>query len=217
MDLKEKLYGKAVSFTEKLAVANSTTSVKTDNPKFSYTRPDAPEPIKFGLKEDPEDEIKPTLSESFSLKDREVSFSKDDVENVLKPMLYSEISPYGNNEGQRPKEKVELEMRTIANTVMNRANNRKQSVNDVVFDKNQYQGVDGPKFKNFSSTSDPLEKEQIDFINETMDKMLSEIEQGTFNDNVGGAEFYGHLKDGTIRAFDTWEQYKEAINKGLVK
>ncbi len=154
---------------------------------------------------------------TYTLKDRGVSLSQEEIERALKPMLYSEIAPHGTGAGQRPKEKVELEMRAIMNTVLNRSKNRKKPVTDIINEPNQYQGVGTPKYNNFGTTTDPLEKEQVDFINETMGKILSEIENGTFQDNVGGAEFYGHLKDGTIRAFDTWEEYKKAINAGLVK
>ena len=156
-------------------------------------------------------------TDSYVLKDRGVMISKEDIEKSLKPMLYSEAAPHGEGRGQRPKEKVELEMRAIMNTVFNRSKNRQKTVSEIINEPNQYQGVTSKKFKNFATTTDPIEKQQIDFINETFDKIVSEIQNGTFQDNVGGAEFYGHLKDGTIRAFDTWEEYAEAIDAGLVK
>ncbi len=236
--LREKLFGKAQSLRDKIesfsineAEAMSTTKSPIDEPVLKAPsssvmpkKDTAPEVTVNEGALSPNrmnEKLAPTIpvpnKRTYTLKDRGISFSQDEVEKTLKPMLYSEIAPHGIGTGQRPKEKVELEMRAIVNTVLNRSKNRKKGVTDIINEPNQYQGVGTPKFNNFSTTTDPLEKEQVDFINETMSKIMSEIENGTFQDNVGGAEFYGHLKDGTIRAFDTWAEYKKAIDAGLVK
>lgn len=215
-DLHEKYFNSSVPLRDKFAqvqLANSTPPVVPPQ-RMDYVKPATPAPVEFGL---PGKEVKPPTPKSYMIKDRGVNVLENEIEDVLKPMLYSEISPFGDKPGQRPKEKVELEMRAIANTVFNRAKNRKKTVDEVINEENQYQGVGSKKFKNFKTNTDELEKEQIDFINDRVKQIVSEIEAGTFEDNVGGAEFYGHLKDGTLRAFDTWDQYKQALKEGLVK
>ena len=91
------------------------------------------------------------------------------------------------------------------------------SLSEVITEPDQYQGIDHPKFKSFGTETDELNKKQVAHVNKIVDQMLSEIESGQFEDNVTGAEFYGHMKDGTIKAFDTWPEYKKAIDAGLIK
>lgn len=152
-------------------------------------------------------------SQPIQYRDKNIKIDPVEVNQYLRPMLYSEVESIFN----RPTDKIDLEIRTVINTVLNRMNNRKKSMKDVVTAPNQYQGVGTKKFNAFHSNTNEYEQKQINFINQTVDAILSEIEQGTFQDNVTGAEFYGHAKDGTIRAYDSWEQYKRAIKAGKIK
>jgi hypothetical protein len=156
----------------------------------------------------------PEPSKAFlEVKDRGVQVDKEHIEKTLKPMLYSEVASFLD----RPREKVELEIRTVVNTVLNRMKGWGGSLEEIVTQPKQYQGVGSKKYEAFGTTTDETEKKQIALINEVVDTIVQEIENGSFIDNVAGAVFYGHAKDGTIRAYDTWEQYEEAIRAGKIK
>jgi Cell Wall Hydrolase len=161
----------------------------------------------------PQQPTQPVLGDVIDVKDRGIKVDKKQIESTLKPMLYSEVASFLD----RPKDKVELEIRTVVNTVLNRMKDWGGSVEEIVKQPKQYQGVGSKKYEAFGTTTDVTEKKQISLINEVVDKIIAEIESGSFVDNVAGAVFYGHAKDGTIRAFDTWDEYAAAIAAGKIK
>lgn len=109
-------------------------------------------------------------------------------------IVFSEIS-------NRAPEKQELETRILLNTAINRLNAYKAkgqdvTLTDVLRMKNQYQGYGTNQYKLYSeqATDTPTQKkkEQVDAI---INRLLAEIEAGTFQDNTNGAFYYSHKGD----------------------
>ena len=150
--------------------------------KISVTRKNIPElqPVE-----------KPILEQS-----RNVIIKKEDI-NELKAILFGEIS-------NRDISKKELEVRVILNTVLNRVKQNKdrgkdKSVTDVLTQKNQYQAYQGQQYyKYLEGDLDDLGKKKKEELDKIVEKIIAEIESGTFEDNTNGAVFYIHNPDGTI-------------------
>lgn len=144
---------------------------------------------------------------AYTVKDRGISFSQDEVDKVLRPLIFSEVS------STRPTDKQKLEVQTVLNTALNRMTKRKQSFSEVL-NSGEYQGISNPQYKNYFKPNNVVEKAHKQKLNSLVDEVMEEIKNGSFQDNITGAEFYAHMKDGTIAAFDTYDELQKAKKEG---
>lgn len=132
-----------------------------------------------------------------ALKDRGVQITKQDIES-LRPILFAEVS-------NRTPDKVELESRVLLNTALNRmkeyhARGIPMTLKEVLEQPNQYQGYKSNQYdvyKGNGSITDNKKKEQTDAI---VDKMVQEMYDGQFADNIDGMVYYTHSPNGEIYA-----------------
>ena len=113
---------------------------------------------------------------------------------TLRNVLFAEIS-------NRTQGKQQLEARTIINTVLNRIQERKKSLTDIITAPQQYQGYESKEYKRIMSgklvKGDEKKLQAIDAI-------LAELEDGDFFDNTEGRTFYTHKEDGSILATEKY-------------
>ncbi len=136
------------------------------------------------------------------LQDRGVQIKPQDIEQVL-PTIFAEVS-------NRTPDKIELEVRTILNTAINRIKDwqNKRGVEkglvDIMHQPNQYQGFNSDQYKKFvNGQLDFLGQKKADLVKQIIDKVVKEMESGIFTDNVTGAVNYIHKPDGRIIASGT--------------
>lgn len=128
---------------------------------------------------------------------RNNSISENDLDEA-KAILFGEIS-------NRAPDKQQLEAQTILNTAFNRMEeyNAKKfrgrsnwTLTDVLQDSNAYQAFKGKQYTKYKSgQTDELDKQKIQAI----DKVLGDVRNGNFINNIGEDAFYVHLPDGRIR------------------
>lgn len=123
---------------------------------------------------------------------RGVQISEPEV-NELKKIIFSEVS-------NREPAKQELEARVLFNTAINRAKayqeaGKPRSLEDILTQPNQYQGYNSPLYKKYGQAADVLTSKRQTQVDDITDKMLGEVDQGTFKDTTNGAYYYQHKGD----------------------
>jgi len=135
-------------------------------------------------------EIKPDQSQEIDEKPISVRGleAKPKELNLLKAILFSEIS-------NRKPEKRELESRVIANTALNRMAEVGKTLEQVLTQRNAYQGIKNKEFRKvMKGELNELDKEKMAVV----EKIIEEIMSGNFEDNTEGSVFYIHNPDGSI-------------------
>ncbi len=126
------------------------------------------------------------------------NFSGEKKVNALPPeekktilgVLFGEVS-------NRSPEKQALEAQTILNTARNRAEARGTTILDELMRPNQYQAFGGKEFNRFvSGEIKETDKQKL----ESISKIVEQLEAGTLEDNIDGAQYYIHRPDGSIVA-----------------
>lgn len=136
----------------------------------------------------------PDQSATRTINVRGVHFTPSDM-NKLRNVLFAEVS-------NRDPKKQQLEARTIANTVINRAasgdaNSYGSGVDGVLSKPKQYQGYGAPEYKRIASGGTrQTDAQKLAAI----DAVLAELHSGNFSDNIEGYTFYHHNPDGSIIA-----------------
>ena len=114
----------------------------------------------------------------------------------LRPTMFGEIS-------NRPPEKQELEARVILNTALNRIKEHgkrgtRKTIDDILTQENQYQAYGGKQYGLYKGGADGLDAKKKQQIDSVVDKLIQEIESGTFSDNTEGSFYYQHNDDESI-------------------
>lgn len=125
---------------------------------------------------------------------RNNQISQPDIEEAT-AILFGEIS-------NRSSEKQILEAQTILNTAFNRMdeyrkNGIEKTLTEVLQTPNQYQAFKGKQYEKFKAGKlDELDQRKIDSIS----KVISQLYDGSFKNNIGNHVYYKHLSDGRIIA-----------------
>jgi hypothetical protein len=143
----------------------------------------------------PPPEIAKPLPATYNLPDRGAKITDTDIE-AFRPLLYGEVS-------NRKFEKKKLEADVIFNTVLNRQKEyakrgQVKSVAEILAMPNQYQAYNGPQYKEYASSTNPIsaaKKKEVDAI---VDEIKERIKRGDYKDNTQGSYFYIHNPDQTI-------------------
>jgi len=127
---------------------------------------------------------------------RDNGISHNDLEEAT-AILFGEVS-------NRPSDKQQLEAQTILNTAFNRMeeyNKRKfrgkdnWTLKDVLQEPNQYQAYQGKQYNKYKSGElEELDKRKL----ESIKKVIGDVKNGDFINNINESVFYTHKPDGRI-------------------
>lgn len=122
-------------------------------------------------------------------------------DNEIKPTDLSEARAvlFGEISNRNP-EKQALEAQTILNTAFNRMDEYRKhgtpkTLMEVLQMPNQYQAYKGKEYTRYKSGKTGLGDKQKE---EAIDKVLAQVRDGTFQNNIGNSVSYTHAKDGRI-------------------
>lgn len=123
---------------------------------------------------------------------RGVKFSDPEVDQ-LKRIIFSEVS-------NREPAKQELEARVLFNTAINRAKayqdkGQQRSLTEVLTQPNQYQGYNSSLYKRYDAPGDAPTTQRKKQVEDITNKLIGEVQSGTFQDNTNGAYYYKHKGD----------------------
>lgn len=121
-----------------------------------------------------------------------VEISPED-EMELRKIVQSEVSNRG------PKE-IDLETDVLFNTAVNRVKAYREKGQDVklvdVFRMpNQYQGYNTPLYKAYGTATTTLDKARQKKVDDSVNRVISQINDGTYKDVTNGAFYYQHKGD----------------------
>ena len=128
--------------------------------------------------------IKP-VNQTYSLRDNKIQTNDEELRQ-LGAVLFGEM-------GIRT-DKLELEAGIIANTILNRSENRGKSIQEILSQPYQYQAYNDGQYKAYmdgkpQKSKDPVVKAQVEAVN----KVLDQIKNGTLENKYGKVENYSHF------------------------
>lgn len=128
--------------------------------------------------------IKP-VNQTYSLRDNKIQTNDEELRQ-LGAVLFGEM-------GIRT-DKLELEAGIIANTILNRSENRGKSIQEILSQPYQYQAYNDGQYKAYmdgkpQKSKDPVVKAQVEAVN----KVLEQIKNGTLENKYGKVENYSHF------------------------
>lgn len=159
---------------------------ETSTPQTLFTDPPIAQPAQMALPQIP--------SQPQTFKVRDNFLALNDLEEA-KAILFGEVS-------NRPLNKQILEAQTILNTALNRMEEyrrlgKPKTLTEVLQMPNQYQAFKGKEYNKFKDgKTGELDKRRI----EAIEKVITELKDGTLKNNIPGYFFYSHRPDGSIQA-----------------
>lgn len=128
--------------------------------------------------------IKPA-NQTYSLRNNKIQTNDEELRK-LGAVLFGEM-------GIRT-DKLELEAGIIANTILNRAENRGKPIEEILSQPYQYQAYNEGQYQAYlngkpQKSKDPVVKAQVEAVN----KVLEQIKNGTLQNQYGKVENYSHF------------------------
>lgn len=135
----------------------------------------------------------PTAPKTYYVPDRGVSVREDTINNLVKPILFGEMS-------NRELPKQIEEGKTIINTAINRVSQYGERGKDmnlagVLSAPNQYQAYGGKEYERYlQGSTTPVDAQKM----KAVDEIVAQLKAGKLKDNTGNRVFYIHTDDGNI-------------------